>query len=185
MSGHSKSSPIQPAALRILGIDPGSLHTGYGLIEKSGSAVTALDAGRLSCPGGLGVPQRLAWLAQCLGERLAAWQPELAVLETPFHGMNSRSLIVLAEARGALLAVLAGRGIEIREYTPSEVKSAVTGNGRADKEQVARMVRLLVGATAAEGRRWAADATDALAVALCCAQRLRMDRLRDGAADPK
>lgn len=171
--------------MRILGIDPGSLHTGYGLIEKSGSAVTALDAGRLSCPGGLGVPQRLAWLAQCLGERLPAWQPELAVLETPFHGMNSRSLIVLAEARGALLAVLAGRGIEIREYTPSEVKSAVTGNGRADKEQVARMVRLLVGAAAGESRRWAADATDALAVALCCAQRLRMDRLRDGATASK
>lgn len=168
--------------MRILGLDPGSLHTGYGLIAKSGSAVTALDAGRLSCPSGMAVPQRLAWLAERLNERLVAWQPELAVLETPFHGMNSRSLIVLAEARGALLAVLAGRGIEIREYTPSEVKSAVTGNGRADKEQVARMVRLLVGADGGgreEGRRWAADATDALAVALCGAQRLRMDLMRD------
>ncbi len=73
------------------------------------------------------------------------------MLETPFHGMNAHSLIVLAQARGALLAVLAGRGIEIREYSPAEVKSAVTGNGRADKDQVARMVRLLLcrpGATA-------------------------------------
>ena len=71
------------------------------------------------------------------------------MLETPFHGMNVHSLIVLAQARGALLAVLAGRGIEIREYSPAEVKSAVTGNGRADKDQVARMVRLLL---AARGR---------------------------------
>lgn len=171
--------------MRILGLDPGSLHTGYALVEKSGSAVKALDAGRLSCPNGLAVPQRLAWLAERLTEGLVSWQPELAVLETPFHGMNSRSLIVLAEARGALLAVLAGRGIEIREYTPSEVKSAVTGNGRADKEQVARMVRLLVDVGAMDGRRLAADATDALAVALCCSQRLRMDRLRDGVTTSK
>ena len=165
----------------ILGLDPGSLHTGYGLVEKSGSAVKAVDVGRLSCPRDMAVPQRLAHLAACLGELVARRPPDLAVLESPFAGMNARSLIVLAEARGALLAVLAGRGIEIREYTPSEVKSAVTGNGRADKEQVARMVRLLLGA-AAEGsgtQRWAVDATDALAVALCCAQRLRMDRLRD------
>jgi crossover junction endodeoxyribonuclease RuvC len=102
----------------------------------------------------------------------------LAVLESPFHGMNSRSLIVLAQARGALLATLAGRGLEIREYTPAEVKSAVTGNGRADKEQVARMVRLILGVS---GPAWPADATDALAVALCCGQRLRLDRLREAA----
>jgi crossover junction endodeoxyribonuclease RuvC len=168
----------------ILGLDPGSLHTGYALVEKSGSTVRAMDVGRLSCPRDLAVPQRLAHLVACLGELLERRPPDLAVLETPFAGLNARSLIVLAEARGALLALLAGRGIEIREYSPSEVKSAVTGNGRADKEQVARMVRLLIGA-AAEGsgaagsQRWASDATDALAVALCCAQRLRMDRLRD------
>jgi crossover junction endodeoxyribonuclease RuvC len=88
--------------------------------------------------------------------------------------MNAHSLIVLAQARGALLAVLAGRGVEICEYSPAEVKSAVTGNGRADKEQVARMVRLLL---AARGDGWASDATDALALAICCAQRLKLDRL--------
>jgi crossover junction endodeoxyribonuclease RuvC len=167
----------------ILGLDPGSLHTGYGLVEKSGSSVKAVDVGRLSCPRDLAVPQRLAHLASCLGELLTRRHPDLAVLESPFAGLNARSLIVLAEARGALLAVLAGRGIEIREYSPSEVKSAVTGNGRADKEQVARMVRLLLGAGAdGDGsRKWASDATDALAVALCCAQRLRLDRLRDPA----
>jgi crossover junction endodeoxyribonuclease RuvC len=107
---------------------------------------------------------------EALVERLP---PAAAVLEAPFHGLNSHSLIVLAQARGALLAVLGGRDIEIREYTPAEVKSAVTGNGRADKRQVARMVRLLLGL---EGE-WASDATDALAVALCAAHRLRVDRV--------
>lgn len=160
----------------ILGIDPGSLHTGYGLVERNGSALVAVDAGRFSCPRDLDLPRRLAHLAGRLEELIAARRPDLAVLETPFHGMNARSLIVLAQARGALLAVLAGRGIEIREYSPAEVKSAVTGNGRADKDQVARMVRLLL---SARGDGWASDATDALALAICCAQRLRLDRLAD------
>jgi crossover junction endodeoxyribonuclease RuvC len=160
----------------ILGLDPGSLHTGYGLVRREGSSLTPLDAGRFSCPRGEELPQRLAYLAGKLGEMVDRQRPDLAVLETPFHGMNSRSLIVLAQARGALLAALAGRGIEIREYSPAEVKSAVTGNGRADKEQVARMVRLLL---SSRGEGWAADATDALALAICCAQRLRLDRLAD------
>jgi crossover junction endodeoxyribonuclease RuvC len=160
----------------ILGLDPGSLHTGYGLVDKQGSALTAVDAGRFSCPRDLDLPRRLVHLTGRLDELISTRRPDLAVLETPFHGMNSRSLIVLAQARGALLAVLAGRGLEIREYSPAEVKSAVTGNGRADKDQVARMVRLLL---AARGDGWAADATDALALAICCAQRLRLDRLAD------
>jgi crossover junction endodeoxyribonuclease RuvC len=161
----------------ILGLDPGSLHTGYGLVEKDGSSLRPLDAGRFSCPRDLDLPRRLAHLAGRLEELLASRRPDLAVLETPFHGMNARSLIVLAQARGALLAVLAGRGVEIREYSPAEVKSAVTGNGRADKDQVARMVRLLL---SARGDGWSADATDALALAICCAQRLRLDRIAEG-----
>jgi crossover junction endodeoxyribonuclease RuvC len=158
------------------------VHTGFGLVEKHGSSIKLMEAGRISLPRDLAVPLRLARLADRLGELVERCRPDLAVLETPFHGMNSRSLIVLAEARGVLLAGLAGRGIEIREYSPAEVKSAVTGNGRADKEQVARMVRLLItvepaGKTQADG--WSSDATDALALAICCAQRLRLDRLRD------
>lgn len=166
----------------ILGLDPGSLHTGYGLVERHGSALKALDAGRFSCPRGMELPSRLAHIGRCLEEMVVRQRPDLAVLETPFHGMNARSLIVLAQARGVLLAVLAAKGIEIREYSPAEVKSAVTGNGRADKIQVARMVRLLL-ATAGDG--WASDATDALALAVCCAQRLRLDRLGERARGAK
>lgn len=164
----------------ILGLDPGSLHTGYGLVERQGSKLLAAEAGRLSSPKDLPVAARLAQLFRSLGELLDRCQPDLAVLETPFHGLNSRSLIVLAEARGVLLAGLAGRNIEIREYSPAEVKSAITGNGRADKQQVARMVRLLLSvAEPVQSRGWASDATDALALAICCAQRLRLDRLRE------
>jgi len=159
----------------ILGLDPGSLHTGYGLLEKRGSALTLLDVGRFSCPREQALPARLAHLVACLTELLGRRRPDVAVVESPFHGMNARSLIVLAQARGALLAAIAGQGVEVREYSPAEVKVAVTGNGRAGKEQVARMVRLLLALD--DKRALAADATDALAVALCCAQRLRMDNL--------
>jgi crossover junction endodeoxyribonuclease RuvC len=106
---------------------------------------------------------------------LARLSPDRAVLEAPFLGINTRSLIVLAQARGVLLAGLARRAVAIDEYSPAEVKSAVTGNGRADKQQVARMVHILLGAREAG---WSADATDALAAALCGAQRLRLDNLR-------
>jgi crossover junction endodeoxyribonuclease RuvC len=169
--------------LLILGLDPGSLHTGYGLVERRGSAITLVDAGRISCARSLALPDRLAHIAASLGGLLDRRLPSLAALETPFHGLNSRTLIVLAQARGVLLAVLAGRGVAIAEYSPAEVKSAVTGSGRAEKEQVAQMVRLLLGGAALQAAHQAPDATDALAVALCCAQRLRLDRLeaRSGA----
>jgi crossover junction endodeoxyribonuclease RuvC len=97
-------------------------------------------------------------------------QPAAAVLETPFHGQNAHSLIVLAEARGAILATLARFGVTVVEYAPAAVKRAVTGNGRADKEQVARMVRLLLSLPDLRG---AHDETDALALALCHAQHFR------------
>lgn len=158
----------------ILGLDPGSLHTGYGLVAKRGSALEAIDWGRISLPRRQSLVGRLGELATSLDGLLDRCEPDLAVLETPFHGLNSRSLIVLAQARGALLACLGRRSLEVHEYTPAEVKSAVAGNGRADKQQVARMVQILLGL---EGEPLAEDTSDALAVAICCAQRHRMDRL--------
>src|SRR5262249_19125076 len=149
---------------------------------KRGSSLLAIAAGRFSCPKGQALPERLAHLAGSLAELLDRHRPDVAVVESPFHGMNVRSLVVLAQARGALLAARAGRGAEVREYSPAEVKSAVTGNGRADKEQVARMVRLLL---SLDGEALPSDATDALALAICCAQRLRLDRLAANAADAR
>jgi crossover junction endodeoxyribonuclease RuvC len=164
----------------ILGLDPGSLHTGFGVIERSGSTLRVLDVGRISCPPKAPLPERLALLVTRLDELIQKAQPEAAAIESPFVGLNNRSLIVLAQARGALLATLALRHVPIAEYSPAEVKSAITGSGRADKEQVAKMVQLLLGGSIRDGLRWSADASDALAVALCCAQRWRIDHISRG-----
>jgi len=162
--------------LRILGLDPGSVRTGYGLVEKDGPRLHLIDAGVLPCPRTAPLADRLARLAGGLAELVERAAPATVVLETPFHHRvhgNSRSLIVLAQARGALLSVLGGRGLEVREYSPAEVKSAVTGDGRAGKQQVGRMVRLLLALDGELG----ADAADAVAVAICAAKRLRADRI--------
>jgi crossover junction endodeoxyribonuclease RuvC len=158
----------------VLGLDPGSLHTGYGVIERQGSRLTVIGHGRISLPKALPLPARFAQLAAELRELVERYRPGAAAVEAPFYGRNVRSLIVLAEARGALLATLSAQGLQPREYSPAEIKVAVTGNGRAEKEQVARMVRVLLSMGSAVLSR---DATDALAVALCCAQRERLDRL--------
>lgn len=163
--------------MRILGLDPGSLHTGYSIVDRRGSALRAVEHGRISCPRGAPLPARLDYLSRQLDDILGRFQPAAAALESLYRGKNVRSLIVLAQARGALLARLAATEIEIVEYTPAEVKAAVTGNGRADKQQVARMVRLILGLGEAP---MAADTSDALAVAICFAQRRRMDRFQAG-----
>ena len=161
-----------------MGLDPGSQHTGWAFVERRGSKLVALDFGRISCERQSPLQDRLAHLTVELRRLLDGRRPDRAALEAPFHGPSSRSLIVLAQARGALLAVLGEQGVETAELSPAEVKVAVTGSGRADKTQVARMVRLLL--TLSEGPL-ASDTTDALAVAICCVQRQRLDAWRGAA----
>ncbi len=161
-------------AIRILGLDPGSRFTGYGLIERRGSRLRSIAHGRIALRPASPLPERLARLCRELHELVRRYEPQAAVLEALFHGVNPRSLIVLAQARGALLAALAAADVEIHEYSPAEVKTAVTGNGRADKQQVGRMVDLILGLG---GARLTSDASDALGVAICFAQRLKIDRL--------
>lgn len=160
--------------MRILGLDPGSRFTGFGLIDRRGSRLTCAGEGRIALPRGAPLPARLGELARELEALVRDKRPDVAVLEALYHGVNPRSLIVLAQARGALITTLSLQGLEVHEYSPAEVKTAVTGHGRADKKQVARMVRLILGLG---GGPLAADASDALAVAICYAQRLRLDRL--------
>lgn len=160
--------------MRFLGIDPGSRVTGYGLVEQVGDRLRAIDCGHISCPAKLTLAERLARLAGELAAVVERGRPDVAVLESPFRGVNSRSLIVLAQARGALLATLAGQGIEVLEYAPAQVKTAVTGSGRADKRQVACMVQTLLGL---HDPTLSADTTDALAVAICAAHRYRLDQM--------
>jgi crossover junction endodeoxyribonuclease RuvC len=166
------------APLRVLGLDPGSRTTGWGCVVIEGSRSRLLACGCIEPPENAPLPQRLARLAAELGALVEQWRPTVAVLEEPFHGVNSRSLIVLAQARGALLATLAARELAIEEYSPAEVKSAVTGNGRAGKDQVARMVAMLLPGAG----RLRPDAADALAVALCFAARRPLLRAAAAAA---
>ena len=163
----------------ILGIDPGSRHTGWGVLLWQGDQQRLIADGRMSVSASVALPERLAELERGIETLVETHRPDAAAVETPYYGMNPRSLIVLAQARGAILATLARRGLTIVEYSPAEVKTAIAGNGRADKSEVARMVRLLL--RLGDERR-AADTTDAIAIALCCARRYRLDRLRTVAA---
>jgi crossover junction endodeoxyribonuclease RuvC len=150
---------------RVLGLDPGSRFTGFGCIEARGNRCQLIAQGRISCGKETPLAERLAVLSRELVELLDRLEPAVVAVEEPFHGANTRSLIVLAQARGALLATLGARQVPVAEYSPAEVKKAVTGNGRADKQQVSRMVSLLLGGVGPSS----ADAADALAVALCFA----------------
>lgn len=165
--------------MRILGLDPGSRHTGWGLVERRGSRMAPRAWGKIDLPRSAPLHERLLVLGDELRSVVEEQAPQVAVLESLFHGVNPRSLIVLAQARGVLLETVARAGLEIHEYSPAEVKSAVTGNGRADKKQLARMVKMVLGL---RGKRLAVDTSDALAVAICFGQRARMDRLTARAA---
>jgi crossover junction endodeoxyribonuclease RuvC len=153
--------------VRVLGVDPGSRHCGWGVIERVGSRLVAVAWGRLSPSAGRPLPERLGEIAAGIAGVIAEHRPDHAAVERVFHGVSTRSLIVLAEARGAVLGELGRLGVGVSELAPAAIKSAVAGSGRADKAQVARMVALLL---ALPGSRPPADATDALAAALACAQ---------------
>lgn len=168
----SSRAPAEP--IRILGLDPGSRHTGFGVIDRRGTKLTVIAKGRITLPASRPLAERLGRLGVELRGMVRRFEPRIAVLESLYHGVNPKSLIVLAQARGALITTLAADNVEVHEYTPAEVKIAVTGSGRADKEQVSRMVRLILGLGE---ERLSPDASDALAVAICFAQRFRLERL--------
>lgn len=147
----------------MLGLDPGSVHTGWGVVDFVGSDCHVRGWGRISPPRRGSVASRLSAIGDGIGAVIAEHRPELVALERVFHGKNARSLIVLAEARGAILAAVAHGGIPIAEVTPAMVKSVVAGDGRADKQRVERMVRLQLRLGSAE---LSTDASDALAVAI-------------------
>jgi crossover junction endodeoxyribonuclease RuvC len=155
----------EPSTPRILGIDPGSLVTGWGLVGGEPARPVWIEAGiiRLDHAGGK-LPGRLLKLQEELAALVERLRPTCAAVESTFHGANARSAFQLAQARGVVLAVLAGAGVDIAEYPPATVKKAVTGNGRAPKAQVRAMVGQLL---SRPGLDVSDDLADALAVALC------------------
>jgi crossover junction endodeoxyribonuclease RuvC len=160
--------------MALLGIDPGSLRTGWGVVEQSGSSLHVVDVGVVRPRAGEPLPVRLATLHAELSRILALYAPEAVAIETVFHGPDVRALVILGQARGAILAAAGARGVPVLEVTPAEVKKAVTGRGAATKEQVAHMVGVLLGAQARARlaqARLPPDATDALAVAIAATHR--------------
>jgi len=156
--------PADPSSPRILGVDPGSRTTGWGLIGGTSGKPRLLDAGTIRLGTKETLDRRLWRLQQDLEALVRRIRPTAAAVESPYFGANARSALQLAHARGVILAVLAGSGTEVVEYTPATVKKAVTGNGHAPKEQVRSMVERLLGSCAGDAPD---DLSDALAVALC------------------
>jgi len=150
------------AAIRIVGVDPGSRLTGYGVIEVSGPRSRWLGHGRIRCEQGE-MPARLLRIFRELSAVLREYAPSEAAVESVFVNRNVSSALVLGQARGAALCALAEAGLPVAEYAPAQVKSAIVGQGRAEKAQVQHMVRVLLSLERAPEP----DAADALAVALC------------------
>ena len=151
--------------VRILGVAPGSHKTGWGVIDVQGTRYTRVASGTIVARGAhLG--QRLVHIVEGLERVLEDHRPNQGALEAIFHAKNSQSALKLGHARGVAMLALARAGLDICEYTPSQVKQAATGAGRASKEQVAHMVHLLLGGCPELGL----DESDALAVAICHGQ---------------
>ena len=160
--------------MRILGVDPGSRLTGFGLVDLKGTQLLHVGHGtlRLSNTGGKAViplEDRLLSIHEGLSRVIAEHRPQVMVVERAFFAKNAASALKLGQARGAVILSGAIHGLEMAEYSPSEIKAALTGHGQADKVQVARMVEILLGERQAFAT---SDASDALAIALCHAQML-------------
>jgi crossover junction endodeoxyribonuclease RuvC len=148
--------------IRILGIDPGSAATGWGVVEQCGARLGFVAAGVIRPKRGAGRSDKLAFIFAELNALLAAHRPCEAAVEATFVNSNPQDALVLGEARGVALLAPAAAGLAVAEYAANSVKKAVTGQGHAAKEQVQAMVRVLLPASG----RQAADAADALAVAI-------------------
>jgi crossover junction endodeoxyribonuclease RuvC len=151
--------------MRILGIDPGSISTGFGVIDSDRGRLVLVEQGSINTSRRAELADRLQQIHEGLVKVIERTLPAAVAVETPFAGPNVKSLIQLAHARGVILLAARTAALEVFEYSPRSVKSAVVGYGGAEKEQVAKMVRLLLPACAA--MNMSTDATDALAIAIC------------------
>jgi crossover junction endodeoxyribonuclease RuvC len=150
--------------MRVLGIDPGTATTGYGVVDSSAAGDRALSFGVILTAADLPLERRLLAIFGRLSELLAEFRPEACAVEELFFGKNTRSAFSVAQARGVALLAAAQHGLAVEVYRPIQVKQAVASYGGASKQQVQQMVRMLLGL--AEVPR-PDDAADALAIALC------------------
>ncbi len=150
--------------MRVFGIDPGSIRTGYGCVDTDGRRHTLVICGALVTPAGASLPDKLHAIYSGLRQLIADARPDCVAVESVFHSANARSALVLGHARGVAILAAVEAGRPVVEYTPAEIKRAVTGYGRAEKQQIQLMIKLLLGLDAIPTPH---DAADALAVAIC------------------
>ncbi|MEM9285396.1 MAG: crossover junction endodeoxyribonuclease RuvC [Pseudomonadota bacterium] len=159
--------------VRILGIDPGLRHTGWGLIQSEGSRLRYVACGRIVTAAEGAMAQRLSALSDALDALLGEHQPDEAAVEETFVNANPRSALKLGQARGVCLLAPARHGLPVAEYAANQIKKSVVGAGHADKTQMAAMVARLLPGSRAEN----ADAADALAIAITHAAHRKSGRL--------
>ncbi len=162
----------------VLGIDPGTAALGYGIVERSRGRLREIDHGCLVTSPDQTLPERLLQIHTLVDELIALHQPDLVAVERLFFSKNVQTAFAVGQARGVVLLAAAQHGAPVREATPNEVKSAITGYGAADKEQVSRMVQLVLGMSE---RPRPDDAADALAVATWAANTEDTITVRTGA----
>ena len=166
----------------VLGIDPGLAGTGYGVVAVRRHArgrMAALDGGVIATPPGVPLESRLAEIHRAVDALLEEHRPDALALEELYFGQNARSALAVGQARGAVMAAAGLRAVPCAGYTPQQVKGAVCGSGGAAKEQVARMVAVLL---ALEDEHRPDHATDALAVAICHLNSAPLTRALEAAA---
>jgi crossover junction endodeoxyribonuclease RuvC len=157
----------------VLGIDPGTASTGFGVVRGSGSRLELVETGVITTRPGVALERRLADIHGRVGELLDVHRPAALAIEELYFGANVRTAFAVGQARGVILLAAGQRGLPTRAYTPQQVKGAVCGSGRAAKDQVGRMVARLLGLAAVPTPDHAADA---LAVAICDLNRAPLAR---------
>ena len=150
----------------VLGIDPGTALTGYGVVERTGSRIHAIDYGCIETPADRPLAERLLEIRAAIADLIGRHDPSLVAVERLFFNRNVQTAFAVGQARGAVLLTAAEHGLPVFEFTPNEVKIAVTGYGRAPKAQVQRMVQVVLGLPELPRPD---DAADALAIAICLA----------------
>ncbi|MDI9470491.1 MAG: crossover junction endodeoxyribonuclease RuvC [Bacillota bacterium] len=150
--------------MRVLGIDPGYAILGYGVVDYEAGRLRLVDHGTVETAPGQPFEHRLLAIADAVGEIISRTKPELVAIEEQFFAQNKTTALGTAQARGAVITEAARAGLRVYEYTPAEIKKAVTGAGRAEKGQVQLMVKVLLNLTEVPRPD---DAADALAVAIC------------------
>lgn len=160
--------------VRVIGIDPGTAITGWGVVEGDGNHLQMVAGGVITTPAGMPLPGRLQTIYRELTAIIVQWQPETAGLEELFFSKNAKTALAVGHGRGAAMLALANANLAITEYKPLEVKQAITGHGGADKQQMQQMVKLLLGL---DDIPRPDDAADALAVAICHLHSIRLRQL--------